>query len=292
MNKPELVMDAKAILGEGPCWDEHRQVLYWVDILGMNVHIYDPEKQTDQVIPTGQYVGAAVPRKDGGVVMALKSGFFGHDPEHGGLTRLADDPEPHLPGNRFNDGKCDAAGRFWAGTMDMQEREASGALYCLETDGAVRKVEDRIGISNGIAWDADHRTMYYIDTMHRMVAAYDFDLDSGSVRNKRMAVDFAHEIGYPDGMTIDEEGMIWVAHWDGYQVSRWNPKTGRKLASLSLPVARVTSCAFGGKQRNELYITTARHNGIAEEHENQPCAGGLFRVELPVRGTPTYRYGK
>lgn len=291
MRKPELVLDAKAILGEGPSWDETRNVLYWVDILGMEVHIYDPITQTDRAIPTGQHVGAVVPGKNKRAVVALKSGFFELDLESGELTRKTEDLEPHLPGNRFNDGKCDAAGRFWAGTMDMSERALSGSLYCMDTDGSVRKVEEGIGISNGIAWDSENKTMYYIDTMQRMVAAYDFDLTTGTIRNKRMVVDFSNEAGFPDGMTIDDEGMLWVAHWDGYQVSRWHPQTGKKLESIILPVARVTSCTFGGKHRNELYITTARHNGIAGEYENQPHAGGLFRVELPVIGTPTYSFG-
>ena len=287
--KPELVLDAKAILGEGPSWDEERQVLYWVDVLGQKVHIFDPNMGTDRVVSTGQYVGAVVPCKSGGVIVAMQNGFYKLDLENGHSIHLAD-PEAHLPVNRFNDGKCDAAGRFWAGTMDMSEQTASGALYCLETSGAIHTVEENIGISNGIAWTQDHQTMYFIDTWEQKVVAYDFDLEAIALRNKRTVVDFSGEEGFPDGMTIDEEGMLWIAHWDGYQVSRWNPRTGQKLDSILLPVARVTSCVFGGKHLDELYITTARHNGITKEYEDQPFAGGLFRLKLDVKGTPTYRY--
>lgn len=290
MNRAELVLDARAVLGEGPSWDARKQVLYWVDIIGRKVHIYDPATNTDREIPTGQLVGAVVPCQDEGVLVAMQNGFFRLDPDSGRLVPVAD-PEAHLPGNRFNDGKCDAAGRFWAGTMDMNEQRKSGALYCLDKDGTVRKVLDAVGISNGMAWSRDNRTMYYIDTMRKNVEAFDFDLDSASLSNRRTVIDFSGEQGVPDGMTIDEEGMLWIAHWDGYQVSRWDPRTGRKIDSIPLPVARVTSCVFGGRNLDELYITTARHNGIVEEYADQPHAGGLFRVKLKVRGAATYRYG-
>lgn len=290
MNRAELVLDARAVLGEGPSWDARKQVLYWVDIIGRKVHVYNPATNTDREIPTGQLVGAVVPCQDEGALVAMQNGFFRLDPDSGRLDPVAD-PEEHMPDNRFNDGKCDAAGRFWAGTMDMNEQRISGALYCLDKDGTVRKVLDAVGISNGMAWSRDNRTMYYIDTMRKNVAAFDFDLDSASLSNRRTVIDFSNEQGVPDGMTIDEEGMLWIAHWDGYQVSRWDPHTGRKLDSIPLPVARVTSCVFGGPNLDELYITTARHNGIVREYGNQPHAGGLFRVKLTVKGAATYRYG-
>lgn len=290
MTRAELVLDARAVLGEGPSWDARKQVLYWVDVIGKKVHIYNPATNTDREISTGQYVGAVVPCQDESVLLAMQKGFYRLDPDTGRLVPIAD-PEAHMPGNRFNDGKCDAAGRFWAGTMDMSEQRIAGALYCLERDGTVRKVLGSVGISNGIAWSGDNSTMYYIDTMQKNVAAFDYDIDAASLSNKRTVIDFSNEQGVPDGMTIDEEGMLWIAHWDGYQVSRWDPRTGRKLGSISLPVARVTSCVFGGQNMDELYITTARHNGIVKEYGNQPHAGGLFRVKLNVKGAATYRYG-
>lgn len=291
MNQAELVLDARAILGEGPSWDERKQVLYWVDVIGRKVHVYDPASNTDRVISTGQYVGSVVPCEDGGLLAAMQNGIYRLDPDSGRLDFVAD-PEEHLPGNRFNDGKCDAAGRFWAGTMDMSEQRFTGALYCLDRDGTVRKVLDSVGISNGMAWSRDNRTMYYIDTMRRSVAAFDFDIATASLANRRTVIDFTNERGVPDGMTIDEEGMLWIAHWDGYQVSRWDPRTGRKLDSIPLPVARVTSCVFGGPNRDELYITTARHNGIVGEYPDQPLAGGLFRVKFSgLKGAATCRYG-
>lgn len=285
----ELVLDAQATLGEGPSWDDEHQVLYWVDIAGHKIHIYDPKTNSDKVIQTDQPVGAVVPSKSGGLTVAAEHGFYTIHPDKEQWTPIAD-PEQHLPENRFNDGKCDAKGRFWAGTMHNGGKENEGALYCLHTDFSVRKVLEPVSISNGIAWAADNETMYYIDTPTRQVVAFDFDLDTGTIRHKRVVVTIPAEQGLPDGMTIDAEGMIWVAHWGGYQVSRWNPKTGEQIQSIQVPVAKVTSCAFGGEKLDELYITTARIDLTPQELAEQPHAGGLFRIKTNVKGGRTYKF--
>lgn len=288
-NEAELVLDAKAILGEGPCWDDQKNVLYWIDIAGKQLHIYDPRNNKDIVIETAERVTAVAPRKLGGLVLAAEHGFYTLDLETENMTSITN-PEKHLPNNRFNDGKCDAMGRFWAGTMDEDGEVDCGALYCLDVDFRVRKVLNPVSCSNGIAWDAKNETLYYIDTPTMQVAAFDFDLASGTVRNKRIAVTIPEDQGVPDGMTIDAEGMLWVAHWGGYRVSRWNPQTGQCTEQVRVPVAKVTSCVFGGEQLNELYITTASIGLNEQELREQPYAGGVFKVKTDVKGTRTYRF--
>ncbi|CAM3678749.1 SMP-30/gluconolactonase/LRE family protein [Marinicrinis lubricantis] len=288
-NQVELVLDAKAALGEGPCWDHQLQQLYWVDIVGQKVHIYDPAAQADHPIDLPLMAGTVVPRKQGGLVVALQDGFYALDLKTEQLTLLAkpmDEPSP----NRFNDGKCDAQGRLWAGTMPLSGSSPNGNLYCLHADLQVKHHLGGIGTSNGLAWSADQKTMYYIDTPTKQVFAFDFDLAEGTITNRRTVISFMEEEGFPDGMTIDANGMLWIAHWGGYQVSRWNPQTGEKLESVKVPARQVTSCTFGGEQLDELYITTARigidEAGLLE----QPHAGGLFKYKPGVRGMISYAF--
>ena len=286
----ELILDAKATLGEGPIWDVRRQVLYWVDISAGKVHIFDPATGHDRAIDVGQPVGTVVPRRSGGVMVALRDGFAALDLETGALTMIAD-PEAHLPLNRFNDGKCDPAGRFWAGTMrQAEDRAGAGSLYRLDPDGSVHKMWDKITVSNGIAWSLDARTMYYIDTPTRMVVAFEYDLATGAIANPRPVIHTPDGPGFPDGMTIDAEGMLWVAYWDGWRVVRWDPATGQALAVIEMPVQRPTAAWFGGSNLDELYITSAR-TGLSEEAlAQQPHAGGLFVARPGVRGLPAFEF--
>jgi sugar lactone lactonase YvrE len=288
-NKLELVIDAKAALGEGPSWDSERNLLYWVDITQCTVHIYHPETNIDRKIRFDRMVTAIVPCVRGGAVVTMQDGFFFLDVLKEQLTPIHD-PEHHLPNNRFNDGKCDPSGRFWAGTMSLKFESNQGSLYCLDTDQTVHKKAGGVSISNGIGWSPDHRTMYYIDSPTKQVVAYDFDLNSGNIGNERIILTIPDGEGVPDGMTTDSEGMLWIAHWGGYQVSRWNPSTGQKIDSVRVPVERVTSCAFGGNQLNELYITTAKDDATDDELLQQPQAGGVFRLITDVRGMPSYAY--
>jgi sugar lactone lactonase YvrE len=288
--KLELVIDAKAALGEGPCWDSEKQLLYWVDIMGKKVHVYNPKENTNRTISVDGYPGAVVPRKSGGLVVAMNQGYYALDLETEQLTLLAS-PENEPKTNRFNDGKCDASGRFWAGTMGMGSSEPAGNLYFLDQDLKITHLLDGIGTSNGIAWSGDNKTMYYIDSPTKQVVAFDFDLSSGGIKNKRVVVNIPEGEGVPDGMTIDSEGMLWVAQWGGYKVSRWNPHTGERLEIISVPVERVTSCTFGGENLDELYITTAGGGSLSEEElEKQPHAGGVFRIKVGVKGTINYAF--
>ncbi len=286
----ELVLDAQALLGEGPIWDARRQLLYWVDITGCKVHLYDPATGQDRTIDVGQPVGTIVPRRRGGALVALRDGFAGLDLETGALTMIAD-PEAHLPQNRFNDGKCDPAGRFWAGTMRMAEdRAGAGSLYRLDPDLSVHKMWGNITVANGIAWSLDATTMYYIDTPTRMVVAFEYELATGAIANPKPVIHTPEGPGFPDGMTIDAEGMLWVAYWDGWRVVRWDPATGQALTIIELPVQRPTAPWFGGPNLDILYITSARTGLSGEALQKQPHAGGLFAARPGVRGLPAFEF--
>jgi len=285
----ELVLDVKAALGEGAIWDAELQVLYWVDILNNQVHVYDPVTDRDRVIDVGQYVGTIVPRRSGGVMLALHHGFASLDLETEQVEIVAD-PEHHMPGNRFNDGKCDPAGRFWAGTLALDGTPDVASLYRLDVDLSVHKVLDRVTCSNGIVWTLDSKTMYYIDTNLRRVDAFDYNHETGAVSRRRTAFEVPPEMGYPDGSTLDSEGMLWVALWQGGAVSRWDPASGELLQIVEVPAPNVTSCAFSGPNLDRLYITTAR-NGLSEELlAEHPLAGGLFIAEVGATGLPAFGF--
>lgn len=283
VNNLELILDAHSLLGEGAIWDETRQLLYWVDIERGFVHLFDPVAKKDRSIQVGQEVGTIVRRKSGGFLLAVRNGFMSLDPQTGN-TSLVAVPKNHNPENRFNDGKCDPAGRFWAGTMATPTRK--GALYRLDPDLSVHQMLDGVGCSNGLAWSMDRKTMYYIDTDTKRIDAFDYDLNTGAISNRRTAITVAESYGSPDGMTMDAEEKLWVAHWDGWCVCRWDPITGQLLRKVPLPVARPTSCAFGGPVLDRLYITSATTGLDGEALSKQPEAGGIFAFNPGVRGLP------
>ena len=286
----ELLVDEHALVGEGPLWDEEEQVLYWVDILSSKLFIYDPASGENRTLDVGQHVGTVVTRASGGLMLAVREGFASFDLETQELTLIAN-PEAHVTGNRFNDGKCDPAGRFWAGTMAYENPKDSGSLYRLDTDLSVHKMFGGVAISNGIVWSLDHTTMYYVDTLRKNVRAWDYDNETGDIANERAIINVPEEAGMPDGMAIDSEGMLWVAHYGGARVSRWNPGSGELLEEIPLPVTQVTACAFGGPDLATLFITSAAQELDAEELARQPLAGGLFAIETPYRGVPSFRFG-
>ena len=286
----ELLVDAHAQVGEGPLWDEERQVLYWVDILSSLLYIYDPATGENRALDVGRHVGTVVTRASGGLMLAVREGFASFDLETQELTLIAN-PEAHITGNRFNDGKCDPAGRFWAGTMAYENPTNQGSLYRLDTDLSVHKIFGDVAISNGIIWSLDHTTMYYIDTLRKNVRAFDYADDTGDISNERVIINVPEEIGMPDGMAIDSEGMLWVAHYGGSCVSRWNPNTAQLLEKIDLPVTQVTACAFGGPNLDILFITSAAQELDAAELARQPLAGGLFSIKTPYQGVPSFRFG-
>jgi sugar lactone lactonase YvrE len=286
----EIVLEHRCILGEGPVWDKNRQTICWVDILRGEIHEYNPAKNSHKTLFVNQMIGAITICTNGQYIAALKNGFGFVDRNSGAVTMISN-PEPHLPGNRFNDGKSDPGGRFWAGTMSHTDEPEQGNLYVLNTDLSVTKKIGKISISNGLAWSTDHKTFYYIDTPTFSVAAFDFDKASGAVDNKRTVIRIAQNDGSPDGMTIDSEGMLWIAHWDGWQVTRWNPLTGKKIMNITMPVARVTSCCFGGQKYQDLYITSARTGLGDDQLKKQPLAGSLFVIKnIGFNGLPAFEF--
>lgn len=286
----ELALGARASLAETPVWDDRSQVLYWVDIEGCRIHCFDPAAGTDRHIEFGQRVGSVALREGGGLVAALQHGFYLVDPDRGSARPIAD-PESDLPDNRFNDGKCDPAGRFWAGTMGMAKpRQAVGSLYSLDAGHEVRRMLTGVKTSNGLAWSLDHKTLYYIDTACQSVDAFDYDLSAGTISHRRPVIQIPADQGRPDGMTIDRAGMLWVAHWAGWQIARYDPATGEQLAVIRVPAEKVSCCTFGGPDLDWLYITTAREGLSDAQLLGQPEAGGIFRVQVSIGGLPADRF--
>jgi sugar lactone lactonase YvrE len=289
ISDPELVLDARADLGEGPAWERYSGHLYWVDIRLGHLHIFNPPDGTDRMIDVGESIGCAAPRRSGGLVLGLRSGFALLDLPAKKLTRLVN-PEEHLPGNRFNDGKCDPTGRFLAGSMDNAEIEASGSLYSLAPDGSVKTLLTGRRISNGLTWSPDQHTFYFIDTPTRLVMAYDYDLAAGGIANPRPVVSVPPGLGWPDGMTSDAEGLLWVAMWGGAKLTRWNPATGQLVAEIPIPAFNVSSCCFGGPDLTDLYVTSARKGMDTKQLAKYPLTGGLFRVRTDIQGMPTFEF--
>lgn len=290
MYKAELLIESEYLLGEGPVWDADNNCLYWVNILAGDIHRLSVTTGERTTFNVGQLVGAVVLREKGGLVAAMHHGFYFVDFDNRTFQFITN-PEAHLPNNRFNDGKCDAAGRFWAGTMPIDEKKPDGSLYLLDTNLSASLKIPQVTISNGIAWNSDNTIMYYIDTPTRHIVAYDFDVETGNITNKRIAVDVAHEKGYPDGMTIDTDGMLWVAYYGGWEVIQYNPANGKALQQINIPVANATCCTFGGPGMNDLYITTARKELTPVELAQQPLAGSVFIVRnLPVKGIKPFAF--
>jgi sugar lactone lactonase YvrE len=291
MSEVELVLDARAGLGEGAIWNSARQCLHWIDIKGRRVFTYDPVTGENRACDVGQMVGTVVPRARGGLMLALREGFASLDPDTGRVTLRPRPPEHDPALVRFNDGKCDPAGRFWAGSMALGPGPGPlGRLYRLDPDGSVRVMLRGVGTSNGLAWSLDRRTLYFIDTPLLRVDAFDYDEATGDITNRRPAITIPPDLGRPDGSTLDADGMLWVAMWEGGAVTRWNPRTGEWLRTIRLPVNRVTSCAFGGPELDTLYITSARNGLTDEQLAAQPLAGGLFRVNPGMRGLHARAY--
>lgn len=274
----ECIADVGALLGEGPVWVARNEALYWVDIVSGK--LFRRVSGRTDVLDPGRTLCSIVPR--------LKGGFVGGSLD--GLVAIGEDfavtplvhPEVDQPGNRFNDGKVDRAGRFWAGTMDRKESKDTGSLYRLDPDLTCTRVDSGYSVTNGPAFSVDGRTMYHTDSGRQTIFAFDLD-DAGGASNRRVLTRFGSGDGYPDGMTVDAEDCLWVAFWDGWCVRRLSAR-GERLQEIAVPVQRPTSCAFGGKDLGQLFITSARRDLTAAEMERQPQAGGLFCVKPGVTG--------
>lgn len=284
MNAPECVWNANAQLGEGPLWSVREQALYWVDILGHRLHRYSPD-EGQRTWQFDEEVSAIAERAEvDELIITRRHGFARFNPKTGELAPLVE-VEADIPANRFNDGKCDPLGRFWAGTMDFGCQQPTGSLYRLSPDLQCERIDSDYIITNGPAWSADYRTLYHNDSARGHVYAFDFELQSGSVSNKRVFLHFREEEGSPDGMTTDAEGGLWIALWGTGKLTRRDAK-GNILQTINLPCSQVTSCVFGGPDFKTLYITTAAVGLSEGQLEREPQAGGLFTLKTHIAGLP------
>ena len=281
----ELVGNFSSHLGEGPFWDSVTERLLWVDILGKKILEHDFENDVTMDRDVSGNPGCVVLADDETLVAAIDNDIFSINRSDWSVKRLVEaDPNPRL---RFNDGKCDEKGRLWVGTMDREERDPLGTLYCCSAEGGLNPVHAGVTVSNGIAWSTNNDELYYIDSPTRCVCVFDYDLSSGEIKNKRELIKFTENDGFPDGMTTDSEGRLWIAFWGGSKVLCVDPISGKIEGKIDFPVSKVTSCAFGGDDLSQLFVTSAR---VEINEEEEPLAGRVFIVEPGVTGLESNRY--
>ncbi|MFT3750894.1 MAG: SMP-30/gluconolactonase/LRE family protein [Agriterribacter sp.] len=279
---PEI--ETKAFLGEGAIWHPLEHALYWVNIEEKTLHIYDPATKENKTFNMGERIGTVVFDKNGNAIAALQNGIHKIDIRTGEISFIAN-PVPDK-NTRFNDGKCDPEGRFWVGTMHINQVEGAGLLYRMDHDLSIHKILDGVTVSNGIVWSLDKKLMYYIDSPLKRVDVFDYDNETGAVNNRRTAFKIPVGLGFPDGMTIDDEGYLWIAIWGGSCVGKFDPLTGEIKQKIIVPAPHVSSCAFGGKNMDTLYITTARENLTRDELRKYPLSGSVFSAKLNSKGIP------
>lgn len=284
---PRNVLAARSRLGEGPIWDQQKQVLYWVDIYNRRVHIFDPTIQEDIYIEVDSVVSGLFIGDGQHLILAQEKGLSRLDLNTQQTTSLVA-IEADSPGNRLNDVKCDCQGRMWIGTMNNYEKPVAN-LYRYDLDGTLKRMETGLSISNGLGWSPDRRIFYLTDTPRKTIYAYTFDEGSGQISDRRIHIDLRHEDFYPDGLTVDAEGYIWSAMWNGSCVIRFDP-VGREALRIELPVPLVTSCTFGGNDLTDLFITTASAGLSQAELKQYYEAGDLFCCSTDIKGLPSDRY--
>ncbi|MDZ8185858.1 MAG: SMP-30/gluconolactonase/LRE family protein [Nostoc sp. ChiSLP02] len=281
------ILEARARLGEGPIWDSNKKLLYWIDIFNHRVHEFNPETGKNRFFDVGDTVGAIAIAGTDRLIITLRHHLAFLNTQTGKVTPILE-IEGHLEDNRLNDGKCDPQGRFWFGSMSSIEKpEAS--LYRYDTDGSLHVMETGLTISNGLGWSPDKKIFYLADSPKQKIYAYDFNSVTGDITNRRVFVDFTHESFYPDGLTIDSQGNIWSAMWNGWCVIRFNPQ-GEEILRIKLPVPLVTSCTFGGENLQTLYITTASVDLSQAEIDKSFYSGDLFAFQSDVAGLPSYNF--
>ncbi|MGC8259540.1 SMP-30/gluconolactonase/LRE family protein [Bacillus subtilis] len=278
-----LEADTRAVIGEGPLWDEENGRLYWVDILGSELHIFDPEEKINRSIKFKSFVTALAKYSKDELIMTMKDGFYLYHLRDDSLEKIKQPKDMH-ESLRFNDAKCDPYGRLWAGTTSMEGEKKQASLYRLNLDGSLVKIKDQVSTSNGLDWDRERNLMYYIDTPTQEIVRYSYDPQSGDVSNPEPVYRFDQSDGLPDGMTIDQNGMLWVALFGGSRVVHIDPFQKKEINSISVPAKYVTCCAFGGRDLKTLYITTATEQMTEKERYEQPHAGGLFSAQLETGG--------
>ena len=280
-----LLLAARNELGEGPSWDAAAAELLWVDIDRNEMHRYDFAGARHDVARATTAVTVIVPRRAGGYVLTLEDAIaivddWGDEPVI--MTRVGHDPDRI----RMNDGKCDTRGRLWAGSMARDATPGAGALYRADPDGSLHEMLADVSISNGLGWSPDDTKMYYVDTGRQAIDVFDFDVEAGSIHDRRTLVEIPTEVGLPDGLAVDSDGCIWLALWGGHAVRRYGPE-GAPLDVIELPTPQVTSCVFGGRDLRDLYITSAGKELDDGPDRSQELDGGLFTVRVSTPGLPT-----
>lgn len=288
--KPTLLVKDRFLLAESPVWSADRNSLFWVDIEGKTLNEFDWKSGKLKKFSLPQRVGFLAEAGNEKLILGLQEGLALFDLTSQELSWLQD-VEKERDNQRCNDGKCDAQGRLWFGTMDLDARPGAGNLYVFDQPQGLRIKLSGLGIPNGIIWSLNNEKLYHIDSTSRSVKSYLIDPLQGSMTFEKIAVQVPEKLGMPDGMTIDEEGMLWIAHWGGFGVYRWNPNTGQLLSKIDLPVPQVSSCAFGGDAYEYLFITSASVHLTDAEQEKYPLSGSVFVVSPGVKGLPPNKFG-
>lgn len=281
---PECIFKIDSHLGESPLWSKEKQLLYWVDIHRKLIHAFDPKTKCDTVYHTQDLVTAISLQQNKGLLLALSQQIASLDFQTE-KTQILHEVEKSAPGIRFNDGKCDCMGRFWIGTINT-EIPTSNACMLYSFDGkGLKPILKDIVFSNGLAWSPNYQVFFHVESFRKGIFAYDFHAEKGFLTRKRLFVSLQESTAYPDGITVDEEGGIWCAHYGGAQVVRYN-KMGKVTDIIKLPVPNVTNCAFGGKNLDILYITTAQESLSSSQLKEYPLSGSVFAVKVNYKGIP------
>lgn len=284
------VLPHRCILGEGPFWNPNTNSICWIDILAPCIHSWNESSDTHRIWQTPSMIGCAALDGNGDFIVALVDGFWKCNSQTRALSLLVQ-LEAEKTRNRFNDGKCDPSGRFWAGSLSLNEKDPTGSVYFMDAQQDIKKVIDDVTISNGLCWSLDKRFFYYIDTPTLAVARYDYEDSSGNISNKTIIINIPEEDGFPDGMTMDADGMLWIAHWGGWQITRWDPHNGNKIATIRMPASQITSLCFGGKNYEDIYVTSASRGLSEKELAEEPLAGHLFVIRNSgFKGMPFHTY--
>jgi sugar lactone lactonase YvrE len=280
----DVVDSGQDILGESITWDEQRQLLWWVDGIGQIIYRLDPASGKKDSWKMNEEIGSIGLRAKGGLIVGMRSGLYFFSPETGKLTEIAR-PDAERVGNRFNDGKVDRHGRFWSGTVEAGAYTPRGRLYRLDADLSVKLIMEGITCINGISFSPDNRLMYMTDSFSCRIDVFDYDAVDGEIYNRRRFADVPLGRGICDGSTVDADGCFWSANMDGWCVTRYDPRGNIDMV-INLPVRRVSSLCFGGKDLDTLFITTARRRMGEKELAQQPLAGNILAVRPGVKGLP------
>lgn len=278
-------------LGEGAFWDAKTNRLFYIDINGKKLFVLEPDSGNKETHELPSMPGTVVVSGDDEVLLALEDGIYRYSLSDRKLTFLVCPPQNDST-QRFNDGKCDPAGRFWVGTMSLQGDKESSHLFCMENDTSIAVKLDGVTISNGIVWSSEGNHMYYIDTPTRKVMEFKYEQATGKISKPRVAVSVHDSLGAPDGMAIDANDNLWICMWGGSAVCCFDPETGMLIERVMVPAKNVTSCTFAGPDLKELYITTARAGTPDETLKQFPNAGSLFKVALKYVGIAPNRYSE